>query len=273
MVIPNSGVEANYEYALLRRFSSSPLKDDPSNHVVPLLDSFPIPGVDSGYFVVTPLLSRYNYPPFYNLAEIHDFLQQLFEGIMFMHKNDAAHCDIAGPNVMVDSRPLYDEPFHPYYYLFSIDGMREILPKYTRTQKKSRYYLIDLGHAKWFPDPSSPRTAKGIAARGPAPEQSAGDLWDPFAVDVYQLGTLIRAGLMNDVDLAFLASLVERMTQHNPTDRPSLEAAQASMNTAFLGLSGWRYRRPVVKKAAGFPIKCQALLLGLLVEFKRLLQR
>ncbi|CAE6491366.1 unnamed protein product [Rhizoctonia solani] len=232
MVVPSPSGEAQHEYGLLKRFSSMPLKEDASNHVVPLLDSFPIPGVESGYFTVTPLLGRYNHPPFYNLAEIHDFLQQIFEGVLFMHKNDVAHW-----------------------------------------QKKPRYYLIDLGHTKWFKDSSVPRTSKGIAARIPAPEQSAGNLWDPFAVDVYQLGMLIHEGFMKDIDLEFLTPLVRQMIHEDPGSRPSLAAAHASMNTAFLGLSGWRYRRPVIKKTSGFPTRCQAFLTGLSIELKYLLQR
>ncbi|KAL5637298.1 hypothetical protein ACGC1H_001067 [Rhizoctonia solani] len=273
MVIPTPSGEAKHEYELLQRFSSPPLANDPSNHVVPCLDSFPIPGVDSGFFVVTPLLGRYNRPFFYNLADVHDLLQQLFEGVIFMHKNNVAHCDIAAPNVMLDARPLYNEPFHPFYHEFSLDASREIHPVYTRAQKKSRYYFIDLGHAKWFRDSGATRTAKGIAAREPAPEQLYGGPWDPFAVDVYQLGTLIRASLAKDLGLAFLAPLVERMTQVNPANRPSLETAQAAMNTAFLGLSGWRYRRPIVKKDADFSTRFRALLNGLSAEFKLLLGR
>jgi hypothetical protein len=66
------------ELDLLQHFSTSPFKDDSSNHVVPCLDSFPIPGVE-GCFVVMPLLGQYKNPPFYNLAEVHDLLLQLFE--------------------------------------------------------------------------------------------------------------------------------------------------------------------------------------------------
>lgn len=80
MVVPGQdNREGEDELAILRYFSSPPLKDDPSNHVVPCLDSFPIPGVGSGHFIVMPLLRRYEEPPFHNLAEVHDFLQQLFE--------------------------------------------------------------------------------------------------------------------------------------------------------------------------------------------------
>lgn len=71
--------EGEEELTLLRHFSSPPLRDHPCNHVVPCLDSFPIPGVEGGTFIIMPLLSGYTYPPFHNLVEVYDFLQQLFE--------------------------------------------------------------------------------------------------------------------------------------------------------------------------------------------------
>ncbi|KAG8683528.1 hypothetical protein FRC11_013456, partial [Ceratobasidium sp. 423] len=51
LVPPVEGNEGKNEYALLQYFSSSSLKDHPDNHVIPCLDSFPIPGVSSGQFV------------------------------------------------------------------------------------------------------------------------------------------------------------------------------------------------------------------------------
>lgn len=80
MLIPaDNDREGEDELALLQHFSTPPLSGDPSNHVVPCLDSFPIPDVEDGTFVVMPLLSKYKYPPFYNLGEVHEFLNQLFE--------------------------------------------------------------------------------------------------------------------------------------------------------------------------------------------------
>lgn len=75
----DNGSEGENELALLRHFSTPPLRDDPSNHMIPCLDSFPIPDVEGGTFVVMPLLSDYLSPSFYNLLEVHNFLDQLLE--------------------------------------------------------------------------------------------------------------------------------------------------------------------------------------------------
>ncbi|CAE6459549.1 unnamed protein product [Rhizoctonia solani] len=261
MVIPTSQGEGTDEYAALRHFSTPPLNDDPSNHVVPLIDSFPIPGVAAGIFIVMPLLGAYNRPPFRDLAEIHDFLQQLFDGACFMHANYVAHCDIASANILMDSRPLYEEPFHPFHQTQSIDVQRLIYPKYKRSQKGTRYYIIDLGYAKFFRDSHAPLVATGTTAREIAPEQARCSLYDPFAVDVYQLGVMIRKDLIDNFDqLEFLLPLTGAMTQDDPNKRPKMESARASMNTAFSRLSGWRYRWPLITKKDDFFDRCRVLL-------------
>jgi hypothetical protein len=71
--------EGEEELQIIEHFSTPPYQDDPTNHVVPCLDSFPMPGVEGGAFFVMPLLSEYKEPPFYDLSEIHDFLTQIFE--------------------------------------------------------------------------------------------------------------------------------------------------------------------------------------------------
>lgn len=80
MLVPTENDrEGEDELALLQYFSTPPVDEDPLNHVIPCLDSFPIPEVEGGTFVVMPLLSKYKYPPFYDLSEVQDFLNQLFE--------------------------------------------------------------------------------------------------------------------------------------------------------------------------------------------------
>ncbi|CAE6485225.1 unnamed protein product [Rhizoctonia solani] len=261
IVIPTGKGEGTDEYAALQHFSTPALRDDPSNHVVPLVDSFPIPGVPSGIFIVTPLLGAYDRPLFHNLAEVHDFLKQLFDGVCFMHTNNVAHCDIASANVLMDSRPLYNEPFHPFHQNQSIDVQRLIYPKYKRSQKGTRYYFIDLGYAKFFRDSSSPRVATGTTAREIAPEQSTYRLYDPFAVDVYQLGVMIRKDLIDNFDqLEFLLPLVDTMAQEDPNKRPKMSSVRVEMNAAFSRLSSWRYRWPLITEKDDFFDRCRILL-------------
>ncbi|KAG8785310.1 hypothetical protein FRC12_017748 [Ceratobasidium sp. 428] len=193
MIIPSKlDREGEEELQIIQHFSSPPHSDNPSNHAVPCLDSFPIPGMEDSMFYVMPLLSEYMEPPFCSLSDIHDFLVQVIEGLEFLHKNGVAHCDIASANIMMDASPLYDEPFHPFYQHRSLDGKRLILPKYLRSQRPVRYYYIDFGYAKWFRDPNTPRSLVGTLAREPAPEQMDGAAYDPFIADIFQLGAVLR---------------------------------------------------------------------------------
>ncbi|KAG8791254.1 hypothetical protein FRC12_009735 [Ceratobasidium sp. 428] len=193
MVIPSElDREGEEELQIVQHFSSPPYSDDLNNHVVPCLDSFPIPGMEDSMFYVMPLLSEYMQAPFYCLSDIHDFLVQVIEGLEFLHKNGVAHCDIASANIMMDATPLYDEPFHPFHQHRSLDGKRLIWPKYRRSQKPVRYYYIDFGFAKWFRDSNAPRSLVGTLAREPAPEQMDGTAYDPFIADIFQLGAVLR---------------------------------------------------------------------------------
>ncbi|KAB5588850.1 hypothetical protein CTheo_7704 [Ceratobasidium theobromae] len=274
MILPSQGREGEEELSVLQYFSTPPLKDDPSNHVVPCLDSFPIPGAGFGHFVVMPLLGQYNEPPFHNLAELHDFLQQLFEGLSFMHKNNVAHRDIALPNVMMDSRALYGEPPHPVRQRLSMDIRRIIYPRYMRLEKHTRYYFIDLGFAKWFRDPTVPRITTGWQARERAPEQRRGEPYNPFLADIYQLGIMLRQDVIPQVNgLRFLNPLAIEMTQTNPMARPSLENARSMMNTAFLGLSGWRYRWPIAPNEVGLRTRLIYVIWGVTSEIQFWLRR
>ncbi|KAG8724769.1 hypothetical protein FRC09_014405 [Ceratobasidium sp. 395] len=235
------------EVKILEHFSSDVLKGDKENHVVPCLDTFPIPDVPGGMFIVTPLLSKYDRPQFWDLSDVHDFLEQIFEGLEYIHKHNIAHCDIASPNIMMDAHPLYEEPFHPFHQFRSLDGKRLLYPRYLRSQRPVRYYYIDFGYARWFSDDEVPRTVVGWRAREQTPEQVEGLPYDPFKADIYQLGAIIRRDLIPNIStLEFLLPLARDMTEEEPSKRPSLARARQTMNTQFAGLSGWRTRWPIV---------------------------
>ncbi|KAG8730552.1 hypothetical protein FRC11_006425, partial [Ceratobasidium sp. 423] len=99
--------------------------------------------------------------------------------------------DIASPNIMMNGRLLYDQPFHPVDQDFSIDGKCEIYPRYHRAQRPIRYFYIDFGYAKWFRNPNETRLVQGTRARERTPEQLSGQPYDPFKADIYQLGAIL----------------------------------------------------------------------------------
>ncbi|KAH7332949.1 kinase-like domain-containing protein [Rhizoctonia solani] len=269
MLVPEEGGEGENELPVLQYFSAPALRDNLSNHVVPCLDTFPIPGVDNGQFIIMPLLGQFDEPVFDSIAEIHDFLQQIFTGLEFMHQHNVAHCDIASANIMMDSRPLYDEPFHPVYQTLSLDIQRMIYPRYSRLEKSIRYYFIDMGYATWFVDQESSKLVTGNQARERAPEQKTGKPYNPFLVDVYQLGAVIEQDIIvQNRALDFLKPLAEEMTRSDPSERPILAEARQAMNTTFLGLNGVRYRWPFVPSEAGLRARVIYFIWGAVSELR-----
>ncbi|KAG9084247.1 hypothetical protein FRC06_004154, partial [Ceratobasidium sp. 370] len=247
MVVPSMKSKAGRdELEIIQRFSGGDFAEDPRNHVVPCLDTFPIPDVEGGIFYVMPLLTQYNRPRFWCLGEVRDLLYQLFEGLAFLHQHGVAHCDIAGANIMMDGRPLYDEQFHPLNQEFSLDGKR-LLPIRMRTGLPIRYYYIDFGFSVWNRDGSPKFMIDGIDAREPAPEQIEGQFYDPFAVDVYQLGALIRRDIIPEIPgLRFLLPVSRAMTEKAPEKRITLAQAQQVMHKAFEAQGARRMRWPII---------------------------
>lgn len=67
------------ELSIWSYLSSTPLKDDPRNHSVPLLGVHPLPDTDDEVLAVMPLLVYFHRPPFETLGElllcIHTYLE------------------------------------------------------------------------------------------------------------------------------------------------------------------------------------------------------
>ncbi|KAG8715163.1 hypothetical protein FRC08_010911 [Ceratobasidium sp. 394] len=252
MLVPSTKSKAGYyELEIIQRFSEGDFADDPRNHVVPCLDTFPIPDIEGGVFYVMPLLTQYNHPRFWCLDEIRNLLYQLFEGLAFLHQHGVAHCDIAGANIMMDGGSLYDEQFHPLNQEFSLDGKR-MLPIHVRTGRPVRYYYIDFGFSVWNRDGNPNFMISGTSAREPAPEQEEGQFYDPFAVDVYQLGALIRRDLIPEIrGLRFLLPLSRAMTETTLEKRITLAHAQQLLHEAFEAQSARRMRWPIIPNGVG----------------------
>ncbi|KAF8675674.1 Protein kinase domain [Rhizoctonia solani] len=104
--------------------------------------------------------------------------------------------DIAPSNIMMDVGRLHNGPFNPFIQNFASCRKYMAPLKLRRSNKSVRYYYIDFGYAKWFRYVQRNRMIKGTRARERAPEQVEGQLYDPFMVDVYQLGALIRRDLI-----------------------------------------------------------------------------
>lgn len=220
------GGNGHNELDIVQFLSSEPLVSDPRNHSMPYIDSFPIPDVQDGLFLVTPLFVAWNNPELGTIGEVIEFIRQILEGISFLHDNRVAHRDCTPPNIMMDWRPLINEPFHPIRNACSLDGKR-LLEIGNRTNNPVRYYFIDFGLSTRFSPEQNPTLVTGSDGREQGvPELSDKVPYDPFKVDIFILGAFIDRDIVQRFHgLEYLRPLLSHMKNQDPTKRAT--AAEA----------------------------------------------
>ncbi|KAG8845995.1 hypothetical protein FRB91_001279 [Serendipita sp. 411] len=205
--------------------------EEPRNHCVPVLDTFV---EDDLVYIVMPLLRAFNDPPFMAVAEVVDFVDQMIQGIEYMHEQNVAHRDITVGNIMMDASELYPEGFHPVRQNLSRNGLAEVVGL-MRMHAPVRYYLIDFGSAIAFEKgtPSRDKYAEGRTGRDEdVPEFRFNNPYDPFKVDIFQFGNLLKKEfLQRYTGVEFLEPLVKEMTRPRPSERPNAKALRLRFNT------------------------------------------
>ncbi|KAL4242378.1 hypothetical protein ABKN59_011983 [Abortiporus biennis] len=68
-----------YEVEITSYFTKEPLRSDPQNHCVPLLEVLEVPNDSTIKIIVLPLLRKYNDPRFKTVGEALEFFRQAFE--------------------------------------------------------------------------------------------------------------------------------------------------------------------------------------------------
>jgi hypothetical protein len=110
---------------------------------------------------------------------------------------------------MMDGSGMYPEGFHPVRQHLDPSAKIEVVPM-TRTMAKPKYYLIDFDGSVWFPAdmPGKFRTATGKhGADDEVPEMSQNGPYDPFKVDIFQFGNVLKKEFL-DVRLPPLLHLL-----------------------------------------------------------------
>ncbi|KAI9063419.1 hypothetical protein FKP32DRAFT_1572053 [Trametes sanguinea] len=213
------------EFRILSYFSSDELRRDPRNHCVPLLDVFQDP-LDAGRsIIVMPFLRYINDPPFETIDDVLEAIDQILEGLVFIHDHGVAHRDCAFRNVLMDASALFPEGFHPAAEWLSPDGSKPVTVL-SRAAAPVRYYIIDFGISTWFTS-DAPRLVVGTDGLDQEPpELSKTTPYDPFSLDVFLIGNIIRRRIYEVYsNLSMLEPLVDRMVDPDPRKRPT--AAEA----------------------------------------------
>ena len=99
-------------------------------------------------------------------------------------------------NVMMDPENIFHPLPHPINHNRSYDFKRKTR-QFARTGHPTKYYYIDFGLSHLFSPQSSPHINVAIGGDKSVPEYTEPfSPKDPFKIDVYCLGNLIREDLM-----------------------------------------------------------------------------
>ncbi|EPQ57114.1 hypothetical protein GLOTRDRAFT_137525 [Gloeophyllum trabeum ATCC 11539] len=231
-------------------FMSEPLVSDPKNHCVPILQVLQVPEDDDLSLIVMPYLRVYYSPRFETYGEVVAFFKQVFEGLQFMHAHRIAHRDCDGRNIMMDGVSLYPEGFHPIRSNMKPD-LSGFAPHYTRTQRPTRYYLIDFGISRRYnPEDGPPLEPPILGGDKSVPEfQTSDEPRDPFPTDVYYMGNMIREDFIKTkYGFEFMEKLVADMVQDDPTKRPTMDEVVTRFESIRKSLSSWKLRSRIPER-------------------------
>ncbi|KAF9252462.1 hypothetical protein L218DRAFT_951959, partial [Marasmius fiardii PR-910] len=247
-------------------FRTEPYASDPRNHCIPIYEILTLSDVENMVLLVMPCLIAWNNPPFETIGEAVEFCRQMFEGLQFLHEHHIAHnltSDIKNDNIMMDGRPLFDADVHPTNFMRTYDWKKLPACK-SRTKRPVKYYYIDFDACeKYDPSAGSARKAEPFGGDDTVPEfwQNPGKPYDPFAVDVYRIGNVIRRKVSGGAPVepfdprnpnrphqrlnpsfAFIQPLISDMTQDDPTKRPKMEEVVSRFADIVKGLSELKLR-------------------------------
>ncbi|KAJ7141184.1 kinase-like domain-containing protein [Mycena epipterygia] len=243
-------VDEDAEIRIIQKFSSEPLASDPKNHCVRLIEILNLPDTESTKLIVIPLLFDWRHPHFNTIGEAVEFISQIFEGLEFMHTHHVWHGDCKFNNIMMDSTPIRVSSVHPFEETYTSD-LRHKARYRNRTGNPVQYYWIDFDlSGEHDPSKGPPLTRPNYGGTRDVPEFAFPDRkCDPFAVDVWCLGNVIRQFFTQGWRFSpkrrgfqFMEPLVADMTHEDPTKRPSMDDVVRRFSEIKVGLSQWKLR-------------------------------
>jgi hypothetical protein len=151
----------------------------------------------------------------------------------------------------MDAPDMFPQGFHPVEDVLLPD-LSDAAPILPRLDVGVRYYFVDYGISSYFPAGSQRELVVARAGRDQdVPELSDTVPYDPFKVDIFTIGNVLRCELQdvcfhspaahiivsplttsqNYSNLGFFTPLIEHMTQQDPSGRPTAEQALQQWRT------------------------------------------
>ncbi|KAJ7270747.1 hypothetical protein B0H12DRAFT_1093667 [Mycena haematopus] len=271
-------VETNsQEIEFMKYFNRPPVRNDPRNRTIPLLDIIPAPDT-SWTFLVMPYCRVFNSPPFHCRNEFLEAMTQFLEvrllvlisplnfgqGLRFMHKHNIVHFDIAPQNMVMDESRVVPRGSH-----FGRPHTHKGL--YTRlffwndrcTVSPINYYYIDFGLSLYYPGGKKTALCDGTLRTFPTiPELSTTVPYNPFFVDICQLGLTIEKLVNAYPDLEDFRPVADAMTATNPKDRPSPKEALTHLRSIAAAMTPSKLSAQIWEKDIGRWKKLSRAVLG-----------
>ncbi|KAH9478393.1 hypothetical protein JR316_0008847 [Psilocybe cubensis] len=182
--------------AILQLLNKPEMLSDPRNNTVPLLDVIYLQNLSGEQGKDNALI-----------------------GVQFLHEHQIAHRDACILNFMMDPTNVLPKGFHHANASCQPDGKTPIEFNDRCLVGTVRYYLIDYETADIFP-PGTLCIGR-YGQEKDVPEMSDTVPYDPFKLDVYQVGCVIRTLIEEYEGLDFLAPVRDSLTCQSPETRPT----------------------------------------------------
>ncbi|KAF8182124.1 kinase-like domain-containing protein [Mycena galopus ATCC 62051] len=248
------------------------------HHAVPCIELIPCPNDEDLAFMVMPRMRECSYLPlFATVREFIEFVQQVLEGLVYLHSKNIAHRDICTRNIVVDPSTLIPGGSHFIEPSMASDGITFLLlpeDAHTNTSKphmKTRtqagplkYYFIDFGLSVQFRSYEERELVMGDVGRlrEDIPEISETVPYDPFKVDVRLVGEmLLHEFLERYTGLNFVVPLVRKLRCKDPARRPDAAAALELFMGLISKLGDKELDRPVRMSSHSWGINQQKIVL------------
>ncbi|GJE92542.1 hypothetical protein PsYK624_086970 [Phanerochaete sordida] len=244
------------ELVTLTHLTRRDLLNDPNNHCVPILKHFKDREDRQLSYLVTPFLRLTNTFDLWCVNDIIEFVDDVMEGLAFMHARGVAHRNISLSTILADEAPLYPNGFHPvnryrtpdykYHAWYFLPYLRLSAPS------RVRHYFTDFSRSVC--QPRTPYITNTQFSPDAALPELTEAMYDPYKADVFCVGNLLRREFRDRYrEAAFLTPLVREMIQVDPKARPT--AADALKRWRAMRRQIWWIQRlrPLSSGFMGFP--------------------
>ncbi|KAJ7156504.1 hypothetical protein C8R43DRAFT_1087297 [Mycena crocata] len=219
---------------------------DSRNRTVPLLEVIPLPDDNESVIIVMPMYRIFDDPPFQQLSEVVEAFHQFLEGLEYMHSRGIAHRrlplnflsrDPCHRNLAMDATNVVPSGWHFRAPWSSDGGLDDIHSVPRASVAPVQYFFLDFGLSEFFPDGIETAKAYGkVGLNKNAPEMS-NKHYNPFKMDVYQLGNVFMDLIQKYEGLEKFRSLAVDMAAPVAETRPTAAEALTTFEKVLSTLS------------------------------------